>query len=99
MKPGYVYILANYTNTTLYVGVTSDLHQRIKQHKEKRYTNSFTAKYYLHKLVYFEPHQMIGEAISREKQLKAGSRERKVWLIESMNPEWKDLYYEVENYL
>lgn len=99
MKPGYTYIITNHTNTVLYIGITSDLHQRIKEHKEKRYPNSFTAKYNLYKLVYFEPHQMIGDAIGREKQLKAGSRDKKIRLIEDTNPEWKDLYYEIEMYL
>lgn len=94
MKPGFVYILTNHTNTTLYVGVTSELQGRTKQHKQKIYPNSFTAKYNLYKLVYFEQHQMIGDAIGREKQLKAGSRQKKIELIESMNPEWKDLYFE-----
>ncbi|OIQ15592.1 MAG: endonuclease [Flavobacterium sp. MedPE-SWcel] len=99
MKVGYTYIITNHTNTTLYIGVTSDLHQRIKEHKYKRYPNSFSARYNLNKLVYFETFQMIEDAISREKQLKAGSRSKKVVLIEKMNSEWKDLYFEIENYL
>lgn len=94
MKPGYIYILTNNNNTTLYVGVTSQLLERVKQHKQKFHPTSFTAKYNLHKLVYFEQFQMIGDAIAREKQLKAGSRKKKIELIESMNPEWKDLYFE-----
>ena len=99
MKPGFIYILTNYTNTTLYIGVTSDLHQRIKQHKNKTFPNSFTAKYKLNKLVYFEQFQMIGDAIGREKQLKAGSRLTKFELIEKINPEWNDLFFEIEEYL
>lgn len=99
MKPGFIYIITNHTNTTLYVGVTSDIHQRIKEHKDKRYVNSFSSRYNLNKLVYFEPFQMIEDAIAREKQLKAGSRIKKVNLIEAINPEWKDLYFEIENYL
>ena len=67
MKPGFVYIITNYTNTTLYVGVTSDLELRIKQHKNKYYPNSFSARYNLDKLVYFESFQMIEDAIAREK--------------------------------
>ncbi|PZR22496.1 MAG: endonuclease [Flavobacterium psychrophilum] len=94
MKPGFVYILTNNTNTTLYVGVTSELYERVKQHKQKFYPKCFTAKYNLHKLVYFEQYQMIGDAIGREKQLKAGSRKKKIELIESINPEWKGLYFE-----
>jgi putative endonuclease len=92
MKPGYVYILTNKNNTTLYVGVTSNLKQRILQHKEKQDKKSFTARYNLDKLVYYEAYQMIGDAIGREKQLKAGSRAKKIALIESINPEWLDLY-------
>lgn len=95
MKPGFTYILTNYTNTTLYVGVTSELPERIKQHKQKFYPKCFTARYNLNKLVYYEQHQMIGDAIGREKQLKAGSRKKKIELIEAMNPDWKDLYFEL----
>ncbi|AUC86628.1 endonuclease [Polaribacter sp. ALD11] len=91
MKPGFIYILTNKNNTTLYVGVTSNLEQRIKQHRNKVDQKSFTARYNLDKLVYFESFQMIGDAIAREKQLKAGNRANKVALIESMNPNWKHL--------
>jgi len=91
MKPGFVYIMTNKNNTTLYVGVTSNLKQRIIQHKEKHYPKSFTARYNLDKLVYYEAFQMIGDAIAREKQLKAGSRAKKIVLIETMNPKWLDL--------
>jgi putative endonuclease len=99
MKPGYIYIVTNQYNTTLYIGVTSDIHQRIKEHKEKIYPNSFSARYNLNKLVYFETFQMIEDAISREKQLKGGSKAQKVQLITTLNPAWKDLYFEIENYL
>jgi len=91
MKPGFVYIITNKNNTTLYVGVTSNLPQRITQHKEKRYQKSFSARYNLDKLVYYEPHQWIGDAIVREKQLKTGNREAKEKLINSINPNWDDL--------
>lgn len=94
MKTGHVYILTNKNNTTLYVGMTSNLVQRIQQHKDKYYPNSFSARYNLNKLVYYEVFQMIGDAITREKQLKAGSRAKKVALIETMNLEWKDLIIE-----
>lgn len=67
MKPGFIYIITNKNNTTLYVGVTSNLIQRIEEHKQKRYQNSFSARYNLDKLVYYEAFQMIGEAIGREK--------------------------------
>ncbi len=96
MKPGFIYILTNKNNTTLYIGVTSDIVTRIKQHKEKQNHKSFTAKYNLDKLVYFEAFQMIGDAIGREKQLKAGNRTKKVLLIERINPEWLDLYEKVK---
>ena len=92
MKPGYIYILTNKNNTTLYVGVTSNLVQRVKQHKTKFHKKAFTAQYNLDKLVYYEAFQMIGDAIAREKQLKAGSRAKKVALINSLNPEWNDLF-------
>lgn len=73
MKPGYIYILTNKNNTTLYVGVTANLRECIQQHKEKVNKRSFTARYNLNKLVYHEAYQMIGDAIGREKQLKVGS--------------------------
>ncbi len=92
MKPGYIYILTNKNNTTLYVGVTANLKERIVQHKEKHDPKSFSARYNLDKLVYHEAHQMIGDAIGREKQLKGGSRDQKVKLIESINPDWLDLF-------
>ena len=95
MKPGYIYILTNKSNTTLYVGVTANLKERIQQHKDKIDKKSFTARYNLNKLVYHEAHQMIGDAIGREKQLKAGSRAQKITLIESMNPKWNDLFNEL----
>ncbi|MFP9118618.1 GIY-YIG nuclease family protein [Flavobacterium sp. RNTU_13] len=99
MKPGFVYIITNHNNTVLYTGVTSDLHERISQHKQKRYPDSFSARYNLNKLVYFEAFQMIEDAITREKQIKAGSRAKKVKLIESINPGWEDLYYRIEDFL
>jgi putative endonuclease len=91
MKPGYVYILTNKNNTTLYVGVTANLLQRIQQHKEKFNKKSFTARYNLDKLVYYETFHDIGDAIGREKQLKAGNRAKKIELIEKENKEWVDL--------
>jgi putative endonuclease len=97
MKPGFIYIITNKNNTTLYAGVTSNLPNRILQHIEKRYQNSFSARYNLNKLVYFEQFQMIGDAIGREKQLKAGSRTAKLQLIERFNPNWNDLYEEIKD--
>ncbi|MDH5433494.1 MAG: GIY-YIG nuclease family protein [Gammaproteobacteria bacterium] len=87
----FIYILTNQHNTTLYVGVTNDLVRRIYEHKNKL-VDGYTKKYNLSKLVYFEQSSDIDSAILREKQLKAGSRKRKIALIESNNLEWKDLY-------
>ena len=94
MKNGYVYIITNQNNTVLYTGVTSDLIQRIFQHKEKR-VDGFAKKYNCNKLVYFECGDDIYSCIFREKQIKAGSRKKKISLIESINPEWKDLYFDL----
>ena len=99
MKPGFIYIVTNKYNNTYYIGVTSDLPKRILEHIEKRYENSFSARYNLNKLVYYEQFQMIGDAIAREKQLKGGSRQNKVSLIENMNPQWLDLYEEIKDIL
>ena len=88
---GFVYIMTNNYNSVLYTGVTSDLKDRILQHKTKKYAGSFSAKYNLVKLVYFESCETIGEAIKREKQIKSGSRYKKVALINKMNPKWDDL--------
>ena len=82
--------MANKTNTTLYVGVTSDLKKRVWQHKTKFY-KGFTAKYNCDKLVFFEEFSDIGQAIKFEKKLKAGNRANKEKLIKNLNPEWKDL--------
>lgn len=91
-KGGYIYITTNRPNGVLYVGVTSNLVGRITQHKNRHYPNSFSAQYNLDKLVYFEAFGSIMEAIAREKQLKGGSRAKKVALIEGFNPRWEDLY-------
>lgn len=97
MKPGFIYIITNKNNTTLYIGVTSNLPKRITEHKEKKYPTSFSAKYNLNKLVYYEAFQMIGDAIGREKQLKAGNRANKELMINTSNPDWNDLFAEIEN--
>ena len=96
MKPGFIYILTNKTQTVLYVGVTSNLPQRILDHKEKKYKNSFSGKYNVNQLVYWESFQEIGDAIMREKQLKGGSRQKKLDLINLLNPEWNDLYESIK---
>lgn len=81
----------------MYVGVTSNLPKRILEHKNKKYPKSFSAKYNLSILVYYEQFQWIENAIAREKQIKAGSREAKNNLIRSINPKWEDLFDEIEN--
>ena len=90
-KHYYIYICTNKRNTVLYVGITSKLLERIQQHKEKQDKNSFTAKYNIDKLVYYEECGDAYIAISREKQIKAGSRKKKIELVESINLGWKDL--------
>ena len=94
-KGGQIYIITNSTNTVLYVGVTSDLKNIIYQHKTKHYPNSFSAKYNCTKLVYYQNFSSIVEAIAFEKKIKAGSRAKKIELINSMNTAWNDLYEEI----
>jgi putative endonuclease len=91
-KGGAMYIMTNATNTVLYTGVTSQLMKRCYRHKTNYYPGSFTCRYKVYKLVYYEVFHSIKDAIAREKQIKAGSRKKKEDLINSMNPEWKDLY-------
>ena len=86
-----VYIMTNRHRTVFYVGVTSDLGERVMQHKTGAHSTAFTKKYNIDKLVYFELMDDILNAISREKQLKAWRRSKKTALIESTNPAWKDL--------
>ena len=90
MQPA-IYILASRLRGTLYIGVTSNLIQRVWQHKNNL-VEGFTQRYGVHMLVYFELHSTMYDAINREKQLKAGSRAKKVALIEMMNANWQDLY-------
>jgi len=92
---GFVYIMTNKHKNVLYVGVTSTIAARIKEHKEHKHKGSFSDKYNCEYLVYYEVIEGITNAIKREKQLKAGSRQKKIDLIISLNPEWKDLYEEV----
>lgn len=91
MKNYYIYILTNKINTVLYVGVTSDIVRRIWEHKSKL-TEGFTKKYNVDKLLYYEKFDDPNSAIAREKQLKAGSRKKKLDLIKSFNKDWKDLF-------
>ena len=94
MKTFYVYIMASQKYGTLYIGVTNDLTKRIYQHKQNM-VKGFTQKYHVHNLVYLEEYSDVNEAISREKNLKKWKRSWKIKLIETKNPEWKDLYSEI----
>ena len=94
-RGGAVYIMTNKIHSTLYTGVTSDLKKRIYEHKNNIYPDSFTSEYKTYKLVYFEGFHRIEDAIAKEKQIKAGSRDSKDLLITSLNPEWKDLYEDI----
>ena len=94
-KGGAIYILTNHHNTTLYTGVTSNLVRRLYEHRTGKFKNSFTHRYALTKLVYYEVFLNIEDAIAREKQIKGGSRLKKEKLILSINPEWLDLSLEV----
>ncbi|MFZ1517306.1 MAG: GIY-YIG nuclease family protein [Ignavibacteriaceae bacterium] len=91
MKNYCIYILTNKNNSVLYVGVTNNLTRRIWEHKSKL-IEGFTKKYNIDKLIYFESFDNPKDAIKREKQLKAGSRKKKIELVNKFNPEWKDLY-------
>ncbi len=88
----YVYILANATNVAIYTGVTRDLVRRVAQHRTHAVPNSYTARYHITKLVYFETTPSIQSAIAREKQIKSWSRARKNALVVRRNPHWADLY-------
>ena len=91
MKQYWVYMMTNPKNTVIYTGVTNDLTRRIQEHKEKK-GSSFTSRYNITKLVYYENFGRIRDAIAAEKRIKAGSRAKKIKLIESVNPGWKDLH-------
>jgi len=88
---GYFYIMTNAHHTVLFCGATDNLYRRIQEHRNRVYSNSFTVRYNIHKLVYFEAYSLITDAFGREKQVKAGSRKKKIALIESINPGWEDL--------
>jgi putative endonuclease len=94
-RGGAVYILTNKLNTTLYIGVTSNLQKRLYEHQNGLFPNSFVTKYNLKKIIYYEGFHSIEEAIGREKQLKGWSRKKKEDLIASKNPNWIDLTNEV----
>ena len=93
-KRGYDYIMTNQTNRVLYTGVSSDLIKRVHEHKQGK-GSVFTSKYKVNKLVFYEVADNILAAIAREKQIKSWKRARKIVLIDSMNPEWRDLSTEI----
>ena len=86
----YVYILTTRNNTVLYTGVTNDLKRRVFEHKSGL-NEGFTKKYHVHKLIYFEKFDFVEFAFAREKQIKGYSREKKIKLIQALNPEWEEL--------
>ena len=90
-KTFFIYILTNKTNSVLYTGVTNNLIRRVWQHKQKL-VSSFATKYNVDKLVYYEMYDHVENAIAREKQIKAGSRKKKLELIKKKNPNFEDLY-------
>jgi putative endonuclease len=87
----FIYILTNRQHTVLYTGMTKNLVRRVHEHRAK-FVQSFTSRYHVNKLVYYEATDDVRISIAREKQIKSGSRERKIALIADMNPEWFDLY-------
>ncbi|WP_158809155.1 GIY-YIG nuclease family protein [Beijerinckia sp. L45] len=91
MREPAVYIMASRRNGTLYTGVTAKLSRRVYEHRESL-VRGFTARHGCKLLVWYEPYEMMLDAIAREKQIKAGSRAKKLALIEGMNPQWRDLY-------
>ncbi len=94
-RGGCVYIITNKEHSVLYTGVTSDIIGRIWEHKNKAYPNSFSAKYNCNKLIYYYFYPHIEEAIAAEKSIKAGNKNAKIRLINSLNPLWNDLYEEL----
>ena len=93
MKSYFVYIMSNKTNSTIYIGVTSDIYRRTNEHNDN-IIDGFTKLYNVHKLVYVEEYNSVEDALNREKQLKKWRREKKEKLINSLNPQWKDLLRE-----
>ena len=97
-RGGFAYIMSNKYNTVIYTGSTADLQIRVYQHKTKAFPKSFTARYNIDKLVYYEDFLFIEEAIEREKQIKSWSRLKKEKLINSVNPDWIDLNEEINKW-
>jgi putative endonuclease len=96
IQGGFVYILVNSHNTVFYVGVAASISSRLDQHRKKLFPKSFTSKYNINKIVYYEFFDAIEDAIQREKQVKKYSRVKKIELIVKKNPKWEDLYDEVK---
>ncbi len=90
-KTYHIYLMSNRYRTVIYTGKTSDLLKRVTEHKKKLLPKSFTARYNVDRLVYFEGFETNDQAIQRERQIKAGSRQKKIDLIEQYNPKWEDL--------
>jgi len=97
-RGGYVYIMASNNRRAIYTGVTSNLVSRVLQHKQKAFPNSFTARYRCVNLAYYNGFPTISDAIGEEKRIKGGSRQAKEQLINSINPEWKDLWDEIRQW-
>jgi len=93
-KQYFIYIMTNKVNSVLYTGVTNDLKRRVHEHKNK-VAEGFTNKFNIDKLVFYEIYNDVNDAISREKQIKGGSRAKKIKLIEEMNNKWNDLYDQI----
>ncbi|MDR0660857.1 MAG: GIY-YIG nuclease family protein [Prevotellaceae bacterium] len=98
-KVGYIYIMSNKNRTTLYIGVTSNLKQRVWEHRTHHMIGSFTDKYNLEHCVYYKFHPDIESAISRETILKKWRRSKKEELINRLNPEWKDLWEDIKDWV
>jgi putative endonuclease len=97
-KQYYVYIMTNAKHSTLYTGFSNNLKARVWSHKG-RFVDGFTKKYHVDMLVYYEATESVESALAREKQIKAGSRQKKIDLINSINPEWRDLYKELDTFV
>ena len=96
-RGGVVYIMCSPNKTTLYIGVTSNLYNRVYSHRSKLQPDCFTARYNCVMLVYYETYARIEEAIAAEKQLKDRSRKYKEKMIETLNPAWRDLWQDIDN--
>ena len=90
-KTYFVYVMTNQNGRVLYTGVTNNLYRRVSEHKEGN-GGQFTSRYHVTKLVYYELFDYVNDALEREKQIKGGSRQKKIDLINEMNPEWADLF-------